>query len=223
MLRFGLIMITFGVLFAAFYEMSGGDEFDADALRLSRIDVQEMPAAEPAPESRLAAVDTTDTEVSRVSLKLTSLAEVVGQDKTLETVPARQRPAQTGTDPQIVTASASADDATGVIENPRVVLPSLMSVVAPANSEGVTITPVDLGSGASDRAGDGRARDVRAVTGNSVNVRGGPGTNFSVVNRLTRGEAVLILDDPGEGWVMMRPVDGGPVGWMADFLLSDAG
>ncbi|MEO0937932.1 MAG: SH3 domain-containing protein [Pseudomonadota bacterium] len=211
-------MISFGVLFAAFYEMSGGEEFDGEALRLSRIDVEEMPAQEPA---RRAAVDTADGEVSRVALNLTPLTEMVAPEKTLETVPARQRPAQP--EAQIVTASASADDATGAIENPRVSLPSLMSVVAPSNGEGVTITPVDLGSGTPDNTVQGRTRDVREVTGNRVNVRGGPGTNFSVVNRLTRGEAVVILDDPGEGWVMMRPVDGGPVGWMADFLLSDAG
>ncbi|MEO1555213.1 MAG: SH3 domain-containing protein, partial [Pseudomonadota bacterium] len=61
----------------------------------------------------------------------------------------------------------------------------------------------------------------RSVSGNSVNVRGGPGTNFSVVNRMVRGDKVEILQDPGQGWVQLRPVGGGPVGWMADFLLSD--
>ena len=62
---------------------------------------------------------------------------------------------------------------------------------------------------------------MRSVTGRSVNVRGGPGTDFSVVSRMTRGDQVEVLQDPGNGWVQMRPVGGGTTGWMADFLLSN--
>jgi len=28
------------------------------------------------------------------------------------------------------------------------------------------------------------------------------------------------LQDPGNGWVKLRPLDGGPEGWMAEFLLT---
>ena len=52
-------------------------------------------------------------------------------------------------------------------------------------------------------------------------MRGGPGTNYAVVNRMVRGDKVEILQSPGDGWVQLRPVGGGPVGWMAEFLLGD--
>ena len=63
--------------------------------------------------------------------------------------------------------------------------------------------------------------DIRAVTSNRVNVRGGPGTNFDIVGKLVRGAEVEILSDAGTGWVEMRSLDGQTIGWMADFLLSD--
>ena len=66
----------------------------------------------------------------------------------------------------------------------------------------------------------GASLDIRVVSGNRVNVRGGPGTGFDVVNRLVRGEEVEIIEDNGDGWVRMRPVSGGTEGWMADFLLA---
>ena len=66
----------------------------------------------------------------------------------------------------------------------------------------------------------GASLDIRVVSGNRVNVRGGPGTGFDVVNRLVRGEEVEIIEDNGDGWVKMRPVSGGKEGWMADFLLA---
>lgn len=69
-------------------------------------------------------------------------------------------------------------------------------------------------------SGSVTAADIRAVTGNRVNVRGGPGKGYDVVNRMTRGQEVEILSDPGTGWVKLRPLDGGTVGWMADFLLT---
>ena len=85
------------------------------------------------------------------------------------------------------------------------------------------ITPVDFSdpNAAQPVVSGASASDVRNVTGRSVNVRGGPGTNYSVVNRLVRGDQVEVLEDPGDGWVRLRPVGGGPVGWMADFLLSE--
>jgi len=64
--------------------------------------------------------------------------------------------------------------------------------------------------------------DLRTVRGNRVNVRGGPGTDYEVVIRLGRGDAVEILQDNGDGWVKMRPLEGGPEGWMADFLLTSS-
>lgn len=58
------------------------------------------------------------------------------------------------------------------------------------------------------------------LAADAQNVRGGPGTDYGVVTKLTSGDAVEVLMDNGDGWVKMRPVDGGVEGWMADFLLA---
>ncbi len=65
------------------------------------------------------------------------------------------------------------------------------------------------------------ATDIRSVTGSSVNVRGGPGTDYSVVNRLVQGDEVEVIEDSGDGWVRLRPLNGSPSGWMASFLLTE--
>lgn len=64
------------------------------------------------------------------------------------------------------------------------------------------------------------AADLREVTGNRVNLRGGPGTAYEVVGRLTRGDHVAVIEDDGFGWVQLEVLDTGETGWMADFLLA---
>ena len=197
------IFVTFAFLAWAFYEMSGGAEFDPEETRLARIDapalveeekldtvvVQAAPA--PVPEN-----------VTRAALNLTSVDDVLRPAPTLRATPARVTQAQNA-----VVTEAVAEEA------PTIILPSLVTGAA-------VITPVEFGDeGAQSALAD--AADLRSVTGNRVNVRGGPGTGYSIVSRLTRGDQVEILQDPGDGWIKMRPVAGGPVGWMADFLLNE--
>lgn len=62
--------------------------------------------------------------------------------------------------------------------------------------------------------------DVRKVTGSNVNMRSGPGTKFSRLARLSGGTAVAVLRDPGDGWLKIRVVETGRVGWMADWLVT---
>jgi uncharacterized protein YgiM (DUF1202 family) len=64
--------------------------------------------------------------------------------------------------------------------------------------------------------------DIRYVSGNSVNMRTGPGTSYSVLARLSRGEEVEILRDPGNGWVKLRTVESSRIGWMAEWLVEAA-
>ena len=82
----------------------------------------------------------------------------------------------------------------------------------------IVVTPLDINDEVITLQ-DGS--DIRAVSGDRVNVRDGPGTNYSVVNQLVRGDKVEVLQDAGDGWVKLRPVDGGPVGWIASFLLTE--
>lgn len=65
-------------------------------------------------------------------------------------------------------------------------------------------------------------RDIRKVTGRRVNMRQGPGTQFSVVSSLGSGEEVEVLQTPGNGWLKLQVVSTGRIGWMADWLVSEA-
>jgi len=201
MLRF--ILISFGFLAFAFYQMSGGADFDSEKLRLSRI---EAPAA--VKETNLDATATAQllqpipADVTRVSLKLTSVDDVL-------------RPTNRRTQAARVVPETQE---TVTEEEPVIVLPSLIT-------DRVVITPVEFGAtdepapepfaAAPDRTA------IRSVVGASVNMRGGPGTNYSVIDRLLRGDKVEILQDPGAGWVQLRPVGSDTTGWIAKFLLSD--
>lgn len=214
------ILISFAFLAFVFYEMSGGADFNAEELRLSRVETPPVVETSNLETTQAAQAPRPDPEdVTRVSLSLTSVNDVL-------------RPTNLRTQRARVTASAGEveqiDERVSEAE-PAVILPSLIM-------DQSAITPVTFGQNADDQqivalsapatsaapaVSQDADFDIRSVSGNSVNVRGGPGTNFSVVNRMVRGEKVEILQDPGQGWVQLRPVGGGPVGWMADFLLSD--
>ncbi len=61
---------------------------------------------------------------------------------------------------------------------------------------------------------------VLAVNATSANVRSGPSTGHDVVARLSRGEQVLVVASPGNGWVQIRIEGDGVNGWISERLLS---
>ncbi len=204
------ILLTFGFLGWAFYEMSGGADFKAPAAPIAAsdpvaeiTDAQEKVPAVQIVEQKAAKVVPVDTtppgfdetaktdEVSRVSVSLTTVDDAV--EAALEPL-----------DNAVTLVPVNAGTTTSSDSTPAII-PSL-------------ITPNDTGSVAIT---DSASADIRSVSGNRVNVRGGPGTDYGIVSRLVRGDAVEIITDNGDGWVQMRPIDGGPVGWMADFLLTN--
>ena len=62
--------------------------------------------------------------------------------------------------------------------------------------------------------------DFRRVTGDYVNMRTGPGTEFLVVGTLAQHSEVEILEDPGEGWVKLQELTTGNKGWMSEKMLQ---
>lgn len=204
MIRF--IFLSFGFLGWTFYEMSGGSEFDAEEIRTARLAAiepaiviaQKEIVTEPTAVVLAAApkvfVDTDppqDNDVTRVSLNLTTLGDVADQ---------ADDNATNSLVPQNVSVVTSSADTPAII-------PSLISA-----NNGASVA-VSIPTSA--------AADIRTVSGNRVNVRRGPGTDFGIVSRLVRGDAVKIIQDDGNGWVRFEPLDGGTGGWMADFLLSN--
>ncbi|MBD3665953.1 SH3 domain-containing protein [Sulfitobacter aestuariivivens] len=211
------ILLTFGFLGWAFYEMSGGAAFEPASAKAARLQpAPEVVVAEVVQEETVTQADAgptivdtdpplnePDEEVTRVSLNLTTL-----QNVTQDPAPA----------PTVPVTSASVDAQTGVAINSDVTLASadtpaiIPSLIIPNDTGAATVNNAVI---ESDPIGD-----IRTVTGSRVNVRGGPGTDFGIVSRLVRGDAVEVLQDDGDGWVLMRSIDSGEEGWMADFLLT---
>ena len=191
------IAIAFGFLGLAFYELSGGSDFDGEALRLSRVEVGTVKQGLPkiADAAKDIGSDDAEFEVSRAALNLVSEEK----SKIIASVVTLAQPEKIEATP----ASLVVD----VVEEPlgELILPSL--IVEPEAFEVITSTSI---------------QDVRIVSVDRVNVRSGPSTDYEVVGRLTRGVEVEVLDDNGDGWIEMRSLDGVTFGWMADFLLSDS-
>ncbi|NNK16990.1 MAG: SH3 domain-containing protein [Sulfitobacter sp.] len=207
------IFLSFGFLAFAFYEMSGGAEFDPEAIKMARIDAleaQEPVVAETEVKSAPVIVAKApkvfvDTDppktnaVTRVALNLTSIDDLPQANAPRASeVNESVQPVTVAVPRNVGTVISSADT--------PAIIPSLI-----APSDGITTTSAVVTS----------YEDIRTVSGNRVNVRGGPGTDFGVVARLVRGDEVKVLEDNGDGWVRFETVDGGTGGWMADFLLID--
>ena len=215
------ILLSFGFLGWAFYEMSGGADFVPASAMVAPVDETvlavvsaEEPTTpvktdeEPKEEIKTSAFVDTDppldppsNEVTRVSLNLTTLQEVLEEEEApvAEVVAAAETEAETPSVPVNPGFSVSS-------ENTPAIIPSLIVGADEPATEPLTVAAV--------------ANDIRTVSGSRVNVRGGPGTDFGIVSRLVRGDAVEVLQDDGNGWVLMRPLDGDIEGWMADFLLT---
>ncbi|WP_299829156.1 SH3 domain-containing protein [uncultured Roseobacter sp.] len=193
------IFLSFGFLGFAFYEMSGGAEFDPIASRnaavLARsgadISAQDIRTAQVEPAGQ------SEEEVTRMSLNLTSLSTVLEEEPEART---SSRNATSLTAPTSVTNVTFRNPSDSGVVLPSIIFPGN---TAQASSAAVTQT-----------------RDVRYVSGTLVNLRGGPGTGFDVVAQLDQDTEVEVLQDDGTGWVKLRPVAGGPDGWIAEFLLT---
>lgn len=62
--------------------------------------------------------------------------------------------------------------------------------------------------------------DIRRIRADNVNVRTGPGTKFVVVDKLALDSRVILLDGSVDGWVKLRSLDSGRVGWTLRRFLS---
>lgn len=208
-----LILVSFGFLAWAFYEMSGGAAFDPINTRMSRVEAQNdttyaSDSAGSAQTSRAFAAADQDSDplqsdtVTRVSLNLTTLQEALDQSGDSANVPSIAKTPE----PQQVPANAGIT--TSSLDTPAII-PSLIITDGPDSTVENAALDTDP------------VLDIRIVSGNRVNVRGGPSTGFPVVSTLVQGDSVEVLEDNSDGWVKMRALVTGEEGWMADFLLTN--
>lgn len=177
------IFLTFAFLSWAFYEMSGGAEFEP---------AQPVAKAEPAAKPTTAK----DTPVVKAA---------VAPEPAAQSVPEVTRAAYTA--PSYSLGKPAEEE-----------LAAVDPAVLASFSNALTGEPVVEDSAVAEQI----ALDLRQVTGNRVNMRNGPGTDYSIVSRLQRGDSVEVLSEPGNGWLKLRVADTGRIGWMADFLVSSA-
>jgi len=98
--------------------------------------------------------------------------------------------------------------------------PENMFVTGPENmSAGPGYMSV-TGPGIAPTAGTMMAATGKGtITGSSVNVRTGPGTNFPIVTKINKGTTVTIKEQ-AFGWYKMVLPDGATTGWVASWLVD---
>lgn len=178
------ILITFGFLGFAFYELSGGADYAPR--EGSRQDL-----------------------LAKARLFEAQKAAALAEAKPEHIAPAPQT-ANTAPEAVVILASATADTP----EGPAPAKPAPVSLSQPIID---TAKAAQLTKPASEPK---PLEDIREVTGNVVNMRRGPGTDFQRMGKLRRGDRVEVLRDDGEGWVKLRVIETGRIGFMADFLLT---
>lgn len=188
------ILVTFAMLGWAFYELSGGSDY-------APLDGSLQAANDSMPEPQLppATVAATAEENREEAQGVVASAASGASAFEITLAAARETAPDVQPDPKPWEAASSS-----LFSDP----------VLPAGVQGLAVPPPE--------PEPEPAADIRTVSAAAVNMRNGPGTGYSVLAKLSFGDRVEVLNDPGQGWVKLRVEETGRVGWMADFLLENA-
>jgi len=88
----------------------------------------------------------------------------------------------------------------------------LLTAVTAAVNEAVTEAVADTAASASPR--------LLAVNARSVNLRAGPSTSLAIVGNLKRGEQAELIAEAADGWLQIREISTGQIGYMAGRFLD---
>ena len=204
-----LVVLTFAFLGWAFYEMSGGADFEPRGVRALKPE-RVAKAAPPDPKPLVFPL-----EAEKLVVK-----SALGGSKTVQAAPVPQ-PAEVSREDTIALLSQAAiglnagftlfPDAAA-----NITLASLEQGAAAFQQNSVTVGP----QAPEVPVVQEPARDIREVAGTRVNMRDGPGTTFPVIARLNIGHKVEVLDDSGTGWLRLRVLPEQQVGWISASLIS---
>lgn len=220
--------LIFAFLAVGFYELSGGSDFDPVEARenivAARIETQNSVslrqlASASGDRELVSPSDLDDETVTRASLDLLSFDSVSAAESAGVSSESSAVINASFTD---ITAETAARDVpeTTTLAAYEANRPKVELIGVAAINTGLTDISFTGVSTTASSANVTLPKDIRIVTGSLVNVRSGPGTNFGVVNQVSRNTSVEVIDDTGTGWVKFRSEDGDTVGWMADFLLE---
>lgn len=203
------VLLSFAFMGWAFYEVSGGADFKPEPpARLAHAAASSQVAPEPETALATGATSTISNTSQATTHTTTSNSETTASiqsaslSSTVAFIPKTRRntllslPIPTpGTTPFSIAPPTQATPTT------HETLLSQASLATP------TTDPV-------------RVADIRSVRASRINMRNGPGTRYSVLAKLSRGATVEILQEPGNGWVKVKVVEGGRIGWTSAKLLQ---
>lgn len=199
------VLVSFVFMAWAFYEMSGGADYrpSANSIQMrAQLDTQ-RPKPRPLRVNVIElAQDGAPRPETRATRTVTSLHDLgLTRGKRVE-VTLASAGAQARIEPQPAVATPVTDS----IELPTVTVATQdpAKIAEPETTALVT------------------AVDIRRIAGQAVNLRTGPGTAFGRIASLVQGTKVIVLRDPGNGWIKLRVAETGRIGWMADRLLTMA-
>lgn len=200
------VVVSFLGLGLAFYELSGGADF-APPERAERTIAT---AVETTPKP---VVQVADRAVQRPKPEALARADLpeprpLADPRLRDQVVLRQL-AQAG---QAINSTAAAFDG-------RAATSELQLVSLEGGLAGITSQVIPPAEPAAIEV-ETPAKDIRYVRASRVNMRQGPGTNYSVLTRLLANDKVLILEDSGTGWLRLKVDSTGRIGWIAASLLT---
>lgn len=227
------IWVTFAFLGWGYYEASGGADFRPGSAQARPVaDVAEAAPAEPRPAM---AYDAT-TPRGRINVKHRVEAALL---VALRNAPETRDGAAEGMLHAVAFSDNAATDALAptrpvAMDTSTPARPSTntdandeqaATVSAPKTSPRPQMRPdtqiADAGTPRiSSRSGAEPGEAGHVITVPRANLRVGPGTNFPVLDVLEQGNRVRVLRKGADGWVKLKGVDHGRIGWMAGYLLA---
>ncbi|MCA0919090.1 SH3 domain-containing protein [Pseudooceanicola nanhaiensis] len=212
------ILSTLFILSWAFYELSGGEDFVPGAqLAEAPVSTTSLPQAEPKPSGGFIAAAQAADSSAQVMPAVAAANEAVLTPTPAVATTTRIAPTKVMAEPiEAPKRDILAKLDPSVADLPRA---TISAVVFDETGMGSALRP-EGGEAAAEPAAAGR--DIRTVSGNRVNLRMGPGTNYNVLTSLSRGDEVEVLQQPGNGWVKLKSMNGNSIGWMAEYLVSAA-
>ena len=189
-----LVVVSLVGLGFAFYELSGGADFEPNKRAVALAPVAEFAPASSNPDN-----EPKQTQQARHSMGNTA---------------PETRPAEVTA--QLQTATLVPDGKTRLtLATQGLQLASLEEGLAAGTVAVSNVTPDVVKSYPAEIA-----LDIRTVRASRVNMRQGPNTTYPILGRLLAGDEVEILRDQGAGWAMVKVEKTGQIGWIATSLLS---
>lgn len=211
------ILLNFAFLALCFYTLSGGADYEpregsrqAEAIKVRAEAEVRLASAQTEPRPLQAAAANAPAPLDDGDTTTRNAVEIAGVvpeflvlDKALDTQ-------ATAVKPQTAAADAADLAAEG---NARLANLTLAEPATFAQAAGYAPTSEETGQTEA-------ARDLRQITGTSVNMRAGPGTGYGVMGRVTRGTEVEVLESYNSGWLRLRVIENSSIGWVAASLVS---